>query len=138
MKSNAILMSVRPQYANKIFDGTKTVELRRIKPKTLGNGDLVFIYVSSPVKALMGAFRVASVVEKKLEPLWRMVKNDAGVTRAEFFRYYENVDSGVAIFIDDVWLLPSPIKLAQLQEEIKNFYPPQSFRYTSIKQISNL
>ena len=138
MKSNAILMSVRPQYANKIFDGTKTVELRRIKPKTLGNGDLVFIYVSSPVKALMGAFRVASVVEKKLAPLWRMVKNDAGVTRAEFFRYYENVDSGVAIFIDDVWLLPSPIKLAQLQEEIKNFYPPQSFRYTSIKQISNL
>lgn len=138
MKSNAILMSIRPQYASKIFDGTKTVELRRIKPKTLGSGDLIFVYVSSPVKALTGAFRVASVVEKKLEPLWRTVKDNAGVTRAEFFNYFKGVDLGVAIFIDDVWLLPRPIKLAQLQEEIKNFYPPQSFRYTSIKQISNL
>ncbi len=131
-------MSIRPQYANKIFDGTKTVELRRIKPKMLDSGDLIFVYVSSPVKALAGAFRVASVVEKKLEPLWRAVKDYAGVTRVEFFNYYEGVNSGVAIFIDDVWLLPRPIKLAQLQEEIKNFYPPQSFRYTSIKQISNL
>lgn len=138
MKSNAILMSIRPQYASKIFDGTKTVELRRIKPKTLGSGDLIFVYVSSPVKALMGAFRVASVAEKKLEPLWRAVKDCAGVTRAEFFSYYEGTESGVAIFIDDVWLLPKPIKLTQLQEEFKNFYPPQSFRYTSIKQISSL
>lgn len=138
MKNNAILMSIRPQYASKIFDGTKTVELRRIRPKTLESGDLIFIYVSSPVKALTGAFRVASVVEKKLEPLWRAVKDYAGITRAEFFNYYKGADSGVAIFIDDVWLLPRPIKLAQLQEEIKNFYPPQSFRYTSIKQISNL
>ena len=138
MKSNAILMSIRPQYASKIFDGTKTVELRRIKPKTLSSGDLIFVYVSSPVKALTGVFRVASVVEKKLEPLWKVVKDYAGVTRAEFFNYYAGANSGVAIFIDDVWLLPQPIKLAQLQEEIKNFYPPQSFRYTSIKQISNL
>lgn len=138
MKNNAILMSIRPQYASKIFDGTKTVELRRIKPKTLDNGDLIFVYVSSPVKALTGAFRVASVVEKKLEPLWRTVKDYAGITRTEFFNYYKGVDIGVAIFIKDVWLLPRPIKLAQLQEEINNFYPPQSFRYTSIKQISNL
>lgn len=131
-------MSIRPQYANKIFAGTKTVELRRVKPKTLDGGDLIFVYVSSPVKSLVGAFRVASVVEKPLTPLWRAVRNHAGVTRAEFLSYYEGVDTGIAIFIKDIWLLPEPIHLAQLQKEVKDFYPPQSFRYTSIQQIASL
>ena len=138
MANNAVLMSIRPQYANKIFAGTKTVELRRVKPKTLDGGDLIFVYVSSPVKSLVGAFRVASVVEKPLTPLWRAVRNHAGVTRAEFLSYYEGVDTGIAIFIKDIWLLPEPIHLAQLQKEVKDFYPPQSFRYTSIQQIASL
>ena len=46
MANNAILMSIRPQYANMIFDGTKTAELRRVKPKTLESGDLILVYVS--------------------------------------------------------------------------------------------
>ena len=136
MANNAILMSIRPQHANKIFNGTKTVELRRIKPRTLESSDLILVYVSSPVKSLVGAFRVASVLEKPLTPLWKAVKNHAGVSRAEFLSYYEGVQSGVAIFIKDIWLLPKPIHLAQLQKNVKDFYPPQSFRYTSIQQIA--
>lgn len=138
MSSNAILMSIRPQYADKIFDGTKTVELRRIKPKTLNNDDLILVYVSSPVKSLVGAFRVAYVVEKPLVSLWKVVRNHAGVSRKEFLSYYDGVRSGVAIFIKDIWVLPKPIHLSQLKKEVKDFYPPQSFRYTSIHEIVSL
>ena len=138
MTKNALLMSIRPQYANKIFDGSKTVELRRIKPKFLGNGDLVFIYVSSPVKSLLGAFVVSSVVEKPLASLWNAVRNRAGINKAEFFNYYVGAQSGVAIFIKDVWLLPKPIHLTDLKRQVKGFHPPQSYRYTSIQYINNI
>jgi predicted transcriptional regulator len=138
MVNSAILMSIRPQYAEKIFNGTKTVELRRIKPKVLHEDDLIFVYVSSPVKSLVGAFSVASVMEKPLFPLWRSVKDSAGVSRSDFFSYFHDLEKGVAIFIKNVWFLPKPIHLSDLQREVKSFHPPQNFRYTSIQQINSL
>ena len=87
MARNAILMSIRPQYAEKIFSKTKTVELRKVKPKTLAGGDLIFVYVSSPVQSLVGAFKVASVLEKPLSSLWPNVKDYAGISRGEFLDY---------------------------------------------------
>jgi len=136
--NNAILMSIRPQYAEKIFNRTKTVELRRIKPRFIQEGDLIFVYVSAPVKSLVGAFTVSSVMKKSLLNLWNDVKDYAGVSQSEFINYFKGVETGVAIFVKDVLLLPKPIHLTELQREVKGFYPPQSFRYTSIKKISNL
>lgn len=138
MANTAILMSVRPQYAEKIFSRTKTVELRRIKPKLLQEGDLVLVYVSSPVKSLMGAFTVSSVMEKGLSSLWRNVKDYAGVQRREFFDYFQGVEKGTAIFIKDVWLLPKPIHLYDMQREVKGFFPPQNFSYTSIHRVKSI
>jgi len=135
MANTSVLMSIRPQYAKKIFDGTKKVELRRVKPKSLQSGDLIFVYVSSPVKALMGAFTVSSIMEKRLPTLWRSVRDCAGIERKDFYNYFQGVEKGVAIFIKDIWLLPKPIYLADMQKEVKGFFPPQSFRYTSIYQI---
>jgi predicted transcriptional regulator len=138
MANNAILMSIRPRYAAKIFDGSKTVELRRIRPKMLAPDDLILVYVSAPVKSLVGVFKVALIMEKTIEPLWKSVRNYAGVTRTEFLSYYEGVETGVAIFIKERWLLPKPIHISQLQKHEKSFVPPQSFRYTSIQQINSL
>lgn len=138
MANNAILMSVRPQYAEKIFDRTKTVELRRIKPKFLQEDDLILVYVSSPVKSLMGAFTVSSVMEKSLPSLWRNVKDYACVQRSEFFDYFQGVEKGTAIFIKDVWLLPKPIRLSDMQQKVKGFLPPQNFSYTSIHRIKGI
>lgn len=137
MSNTAILMSIRPEYAEKIFNGIKKVELRRVKPKNLETGDLVFVYVSSPVKSLMGAFSVLSVVEKSTARLWKEVRTSAGIERKVFFDYFQGLDKGVAIFIKNVWLLPKPIHLSDLQKEVKGFYPPQSFRYTTIRQVES-
>lgn len=137
MASNAVLMSIRPRHANKIFERKKTVELRRIKPKALARGDLILVYVSSPVKSLVGAFKVASVIEKPLPSLWKLVKDCAGVSYAEFIDYFSGMKSGTAIFIEDVWMLPRSIHLSDLQKEAKGFHPPQNFHYTSIKHVNS-
>ncbi len=128
MSSN-VLLSVRPKYADKIFERTKTVELRRIRPKLLEEGDLVLLYVSSPVQALTGAFKVDKIIEKPLKDLWRMVRKKAGITRQEFDNYYDGVSVGVGIFfkVQDVQQLDKPISLDILKEQF--FHPPQGFRY---------
>jgi predicted transcriptional regulator len=137
MAGAALLMSIRPQYAEKIFNGTKTVELRRVKPKLLQEGDLIFVYVSAPVKSLVGAFSVASLMQKDIFSLWDDVKDFAGISHEDYLAYFKDAQKGVAIFIKNVWLLPKPVHLSDIQKEINGFYPPQSFRYTTIYQVES-
>ena len=134
--SGNILLSIRPKYANKIFEQIKTVELRKVRPKRLEPGDLVLIYVSSPVQALVGAFKVDQIVEKPLKDLWHIVRKKAGVTRQEFENYYEGVSAGVGIFwsVQNLWQLPEPITLEMLKQQ--HFHPPQGFRYATTSETA--
>jgi len=137
MSSNAIVLSVRPQYAEKIFEGTKTVELRRIRPKHVRKGALVLIYVSSPVRSLAGAFKVEAMVEKPLGELWNLVKDNAGVTKKEFDEYFQDVDTGIGIFFNEVWSLDEPIKIQDWAEQGISFQPPQGFRYATVDELTS-
>lgn len=137
MASNAILLAVRPQYAKKIFAGTKKVELRRVRPKQISKGDLVLIYVSSPVQSLAGAFKVDEVIEEPLLKLWDLVHDKAGVTQEEFYKYYEGVQTGIGIFFNEVWSLREPIKIQTLQDQGIDFQPPQGFRYATAVELAS-
>jgi predicted transcriptional regulator len=136
MATSTIILSIRPKHAAKIFSGLKTVELRRIRPKDLGNGTLALIYVTSPVKCLAGAFRVTRVIEKPLTNLWRIVKKQAGLTYREFRQYYDGVSTGTAIFFQKVWSLSNPLPLEGLRNELSGFLPPQAFRYLKISELA--
>lgn len=136
MSNKAIVLSIRPQFAEKIFGGTKTVELRRVRPKQIKRGVLVLVYVSSPIKSLVGAFKVEQVFERPLAELWEMVSAQAGITREEFDQYYNGASSGVAIFFTEVWKLSKPIELHDLKEQEMGFQPPQSFRYATEKELT--
>ena len=54
-----VLMSIRPIYAEAIFDGIKTVELRRRRPSFV-DGTRVLVYSSSPHQKLLGTFRLVA------------------------------------------------------------------------------
>ncbi|MBW8003440.1 MAG: ASCH domain-containing protein [Planctomycetes bacterium] len=138
MDNEAILFSIHPKYAKKIFEGTKTVELRRVLPKRISEGMLALLYVSSPVKSLFGAFKVDKIIVKTVERLWEIVKDVAGITVDEFEAYYDGANIGVGIFFSDVWQLPQPIKLKDLRKDMVGFYPPQGFRYASKQELSVL
>lgn len=130
MLGTAVLLSIRPEYAKKIFSGDKTVELRRKCPR-VKNGDLVLVYVSSPVKALIGAFRVDDVISKPPIELWEKVKNKAGITLKEFNMYYDGASVGHGIYFSEVWHLPEPVELEKIRELIPGFHPPQAYQYLS-------
>ncbi len=128
MSEHALLLSIRPEYATKIFDGSKTVELRRVRPR-LTSGDLVLVYASAPVKALLGAFEVAKVVEAPPAQLWTQVQEKAGLTHDQFDQYFDGAKQGYGIFLKRKWSLAEPVALDVLRKRQTNFRPPQSYHY---------
>jgi len=143
MSKNILLLSIKPVYAEKIFSGKKKVELRRVRSR-LNMGDLVFVYVSSPRKALVGSFEVdrISQIEIKiptdLNYFWEMVQVQAGITYEEFESYYKGASLGVGFFFTKIKIFASPIDLEQLREKIPEFRPPQSYRYLKESELNIL
>jgi predicted transcriptional regulator len=55
-----VLLSVKPEFANKIFSGVKKYEYRRAIFKN--NVNRVIVYASSPVQKLIGEFEIESII----------------------------------------------------------------------------
>ncbi|MFK7800043.1 MAG: ASCH domain-containing protein [Anaerolineae bacterium] len=136
MKKDVVLFSIKPKFANKIFSGEKTAELRRIRPKQVGRGDLALVYVSSPIKSLVGAFEIENIIEAPVESLWQLLKGRAGISFEEFTEYFKGAETGVGILFNSCWQLAEPVELKELREASNTFNPPQSFRYPSEKELS--
>ena len=134
--SNVLLLSIRPEYANKIFDRTKTVELRRVRPRLLNEEDRVVVYVSSPQQAVVGSFKVDNIVEKPVTELWEEVEKLAGISHEDFYDYYYGVRLGVGIFLKDIHRFSQPVELHRLRNKLPNLKPPQSFRYLTDNQFN--
>lgn len=130
----ALLLSIRPQYAEKLFNGIKTVELRKTKPN-IKEGDLIYIYVSSPTKALVGVCEVCTVVSAAPDKLWNDISDASGITREQFDDYFANTEVAFGIKIRGIRSFSKPIHLYSLRERWNNFYPPQIYRYLSSDDI---
>ena len=137
MERAVLLLSVRPRYAERILEGKKTVELRRVRPRRCEDA-VMLIYVSSPVRALKAIARVERVTAAEPSELWRQVAPKAGVSRAEFDAYFDDVDMGFAIHLKNVLQLPQSLPLKDLRELWPGFRPPQCYRYFSGNELSVL
>ena len=145
MQVNILLLSIRPEYAQKIINGTKTVELRRVRTR-LKAGDLVLLYISSPEKALVGSFEVEQVIEfenspKALKEFWNEVKNKAGIEQHKFYRYYQGASVGVGIYIKKLEIFPRRLELERLRKQLPSLKPPQNYRYLKedeLEAVKNL
>ncbi|WP_217650469.1 ASCH domain-containing protein [Spirulina major] len=138
MCQNVLLISIKPEYAKLIFDGKKTVELRRIRTR-LEKGDLVLVYVSSPLKSLVGYFEVEGTEIKQLpselNDFWKQVKDKSGINRKQFLDYYQGALLGVGIFIRNPQKFTNPIHLEVIKKDIEKFRPPQSYKYLDVTEI---
>jgi len=124
-----LLLSIHPRYVDAILAGDKQFELRRRKPKIEEGPGL--IYSTSPRMELAATFQVASVTRAPLKKLWQLVRESASVTRWEFDSYFHGLDTGVAIHLDDVAVLNTPVPLQVIREHWPGFQPPQGFRYVT-------
>lgn len=123
-----LLFSIKPVYADQIFNGTRTAELRRRVSNYLKNRE-VLIYVTSPVRQLRGGFRIEYVWSGPPEMVWQAVAGKAGVSKQDFDAYYAGLATAHAPKITDVWEYDEPLSLTSLREMLENFVVPQSWRY---------
>ncbi|WP_420266005.1 ASCH domain-containing protein [Candidatus Magnetominusculus dajiuhuensis] len=131
MTKRHILISIKPEYAKMIFDGTKTVELRRKFPK-LERRCLAFVYATAPVKALIGVCQIEKVISAPPEELWWKVGKQAGITYDEYNKYFSGASEAYGIFFSVTTLFPEPIPLHEVWVDIK---APQSYRYINSKLL---
>lgn len=96
-----ILLSIKPEYAEKIFAGTKKYEFRRVIFK---NPDVktVVVYASSPVQKVIGEFEIDSILKSEIEDLWSLTAHESGINKDSFFEYFKEKNFGYAIKIKDV------------------------------------
>jgi predicted transcriptional regulator len=120
-----VLLSIKPEFAEKIFNGTKRVEFRRIIYRSDKITSIV-VYASSPVQKIVGEFEVDEVLSGSPEYLWYETSKDAGISKTHFDQYFADKGIGYAIRIKSVKRYRDPLCL-KLDFNIS--HPPQSFQY---------
>lgn len=124
---NKLLISVRPQYAEKILAGEKTVELRRRFPVT-ASGMNALLYSSSPVSAVVGAATIKRVTKIRVTQIWKNHGDEACISRKDFDEYFFDLDFGFVLSLRDVQPFGCHLT-SSLLHDMYGIVPPQSYRY---------
>jgi len=119
-----VLLSIKPQYADKILNGEKKFEFRRMLYKS-PNVKTVVIYATSPVMKVIGEFEVATVHSMKLKDLWRLTMEFSGIEKDFYDSYFAGKEIGHAIEVKKAkrYLEPKHLK------DFNISHAPQSFVY---------
>ena len=120
-----VLMSIKPEFVDRIFSGEKSYEFRRVLYKRNDISRIV-VYASSPVCRIVGEIEVASLLTDTPESLWQKTKDKAGISEQFFFAYFSGRDKANAIEVKAFHPYKEHIKL---KDKYPHLVPPQSFCY---------
>ncbi|OGQ87431.1 MAG: hypothetical protein A2464_02185 [Deltaproteobacteria bacterium RIFOXYC2_FULL_48_10] len=119
-----VLLSIKPEFAVKIFNGSKKFEFRRVIFKRTDIKKVV-VYASSPVKKIIGEFEIDSILSDEPYNLWSETQEYAGITKKRFFEYFSNKNMGHAIKVKSYQAYDTPLCI----QKSLGVSPPQSFIY---------
>lgn len=120
-----ILLSIKPQYADKIFSGVKRYEFRKAVHKN-PNVNTVVVYATKPIGKVVGEFTVVSIHEDSPRRLWRKTKSASGISEGFFKEYFDGRNVGFAIEVGKTRLYSKPL---ELRDVLPSGFAPQSFVY---------
>ena len=118
-----ILISIKPKFVEKILNGSKKYEYRKIKCKH--NVDKIIIYSTSPIMKVVGEAKVEKILEDTPDNLWEKTKNYSGIDFEFYSKYFKNRSNAIAYKLTDVKKYDEPKELACYG--VKS--APQSFVY---------
>jgi len=119
-----VLLSIKPEFAFKIFDGTKRFEFRRVIFKN-PDVNIVVVYASSPVQRVIGEFEIETILSCNPESIWEQTKQGSGITKDFFDEYFADREIAHAIKIKKTRRYKNPLSLKDDFQMI----PPQSYAY---------
>lgn len=121
--TTAILLSIHPEHAERIFQGTKRYELRKVLPAS--RFKRVFLYETGG-GGVAGCFDVGAILHKTVRQLWKAVGN-AATTQERFQDYFRAAKRGYAIEIRNPLKFKERATLNPVTGPFGYLAPPQSF-----------
>ena len=124
-ESMNLIISIHPQYAQSILDGSKRYEYRKMIP-IRNDIDRVYIYATKPIQAIIGEFTLDGIISDTPQKVWDITARHGGITEAFFNDYFKSRNKAYALKVGDVIKYDVPI---DPKEVITDFTPPQNFMY---------
>lgn len=116
-------MSIHPEYALKILNGTKKAEFRTIKcRRKIG---AIMVYATSPICAVVGEVIVEDIIVGSPEEIWTRTSAVAGLEKDDFDLYFEGKSTAIVYILGEVKKYDAPLSLSELGVK----FVPQSFVY---------
>ncbi len=119
-----VLLSIKPEFALKIFDGSKRYEYRRVIFKR-SEVTTVVVYASDPIRKVIGEFEIGEILHEEPKALWAKTGDHAGITEKKLLEYFANKTKGYAIKVKEARIYDTPIPVDKLMV----YWPPQLFTY---------
>ena len=114
----AILLSIKPEYVDRILAGTKKYEYRKRLARS--DSSVLLVYSTSPVMKVVAKVEILGTICAAPSTLWEQTKSNAGISRKKYREYFHGCKT--EIFDPPRDLLDYNITLA-----------PQSFSYVDIE-----
>ena len=122
-----VLLSIKPEFAEKILSGDKKYEFRRTLFKNTSISKVV-IYASSPIQKVIGEFDIETLLSLHVDDLWKKTKKHSGIEEDFYYEYFNGKDIAHAIKVKSAKRYKKPKDLANYDIA----YPPQSFMYLAV------
>lgn len=123
-----VVLSIKPEFAFKIFDGTKKFEFRKSIFKS-NKVKSIIVYASSPVQQVIGEFQIETIHNHDLDTLWEMTHEHSGISEDFYYQYFADKEMGFAIEVKN----PRKYRKPKCLRKDFNLFPPQSFAYWTDK-----
>ncbi|TCD54124.1 ASCH domain-containing protein [Alloscardovia theropitheci] len=120
------LLSIKPEYVERILSGEKTFEFRR-KVFKRDDVDTLVIYASSPVQRVVAQAKITRILSDTPESIWQFTHEFGGINREAYFHYFHDTTLAHAIELADVDCFDEPLPLREYAPNLT--VPPQSFAY---------
>jgi predicted transcriptional regulator len=121
-----VLLSIKPEYVKRIFDGKKRYEYRRSLFRR-EDVDTIIVYATKPVGKVIGEFKIDRILKENPIELWNQTKKYSGILKKDYMEYFREREQAFAIGIKNVYLYDEPLELKDINPNIK--FAPQSFMY---------
>lgn len=134
-KLKVAFLPIKPEYADRLMEGTKTFEFRRRPFKD--DVTHIVVYASSPRKRIVGILKVREIESGSASEIWKKTRVTAGISKSDFFQYFAGAHCAHAIAIEPSETIRFKNQICPKDIE-DDFIVPQSFRYVGHSFVASL
>lgn len=137
MVGRTVFLSIKPQHAEAILDGSKKYEYRR-QPPVADPPYTMLLYATEDVQAVVGAALVDHVVTDNTVAVITRTSDMTPHDPDDLSEYFAGKDEANALHVRHAVRVEPPICRGEIGERWADFTVPQNFRYVTPEEQPGL